>query len=62
MLKFKACTRCGGDMHKVEDIYGAFDQCFQCGHVVDLPSKTLLSYSQPTARKAKVKAGGQEAA
>jgi hypothetical protein len=35
MIWFKACPRCKvGDLALSEDIYGKYQQCFQCGHVI----------------------------
>ena len=35
MIWFKACPRCKvGDLVLAEDIYGKYQQCFQCGHLV----------------------------
>ena len=39
MLEFKACPKCHGDVYTVEDIYGDYARCLQCGYVVD-PVKT----------------------
>jgi hypothetical protein len=36
MVLLKACTRCGGDLHETEDIYGAYHDCLQCGHLIDV--------------------------
>ena len=32
----KACPRCRGHMRGATDLYGAYIQCLQCGHVVYL--------------------------
>lgn len=29
------CKRCFGDMYSNRDMYGAYQQCLQCGHMVD---------------------------
>ena len=39
MMLFKACPRCGGDMHATSDIYGRYAECIQCGHSRDLPEQ-----------------------
>ncbi len=39
MVHFKACSRCKGDMHPIEDRWGKFIQCLQCGNVTDLRPK-----------------------
>lgn len=38
MVGFKACTRCGGDVHLKSDMYGEYKECLQCGFVVDIPN------------------------
>ena len=37
MILFKACNKCKGDLHKVEDADGTYMDCFQCGNHVELP-------------------------
>lgn len=37
MVLFKACPRCGGDMHTTRDMYGDYKGCLACGHMIDLP-------------------------
>ncbi len=34
-ILFKACSRCKGDLHHGQDIYGRYLTCLQCGYVVD---------------------------
>ena len=36
MMKFKACPRCRGDIAVLEDIYGKYLSCLQCGYLKDL--------------------------
>ncbi len=37
MIWFKACPRCEqGDLVLNDDFYGAYQQCLQCGHIVEL--------------------------
>ena len=37
MIKFKSCPKCGqGDLILGQDIYGRYEHCFQCGHLIDL--------------------------
>ena len=38
MVSFKSCPRCSGDVVTKMDMYGRYDECLQCGHVVDLPT------------------------
>ncbi|MFH1651432.1 MAG: hypothetical protein ABID87_04970 [Chloroflexota bacterium] len=33
MIQFRACKRCGGDVSREEDRYGAYLQCIQCGAI-----------------------------
>ena len=35
---FKACPRCGGDVHTKADMYGSYRECLHCGHVSDIPT------------------------
>ena len=41
MMMFKACPRCGGDVHLTSDMYGHYAECIQCGHSRDIPEKAL---------------------
>ncbi|MDD5082335.1 MAG: hypothetical protein PHU08_03075 [Dehalococcoidales bacterium] len=34
--KFKSCPRCQGDVYLDKDIDGWYEQCVQCGYVLDL--------------------------
>ena len=55
-MLFKACPRCGGDMHVSGDIYGPYNKCVQCGHTADLPAEADLSVARAkTAHKPTVK-------
>ena len=37
LIWFKACPRCEqGDVVFNDDTYGAYRQCLQCGHIVEL--------------------------
>lgn len=36
MFYFKGCTKCHGDLHLEEDVYGSFYKCLQCGRIVDV--------------------------
>ena len=36
MLHFKACPRCGGDIHVNSDVYGEYKECLQCGMIQDI--------------------------
>ena len=29
----KHCPKCGGSLFHVDDIYGAYEQCLQCGFI-----------------------------
>jgi len=35
-MKGKACPRCQGDLFFLEDIYGPYLDCIQCGHNIDV--------------------------
>jgi DNA-directed RNA polymerase subunit M/transcription elongation factor TFIIS len=34
--KLKVCPKCGGKMMPDRDEYGAYEQCIQCGYLMDL--------------------------
>ncbi len=42
-LYFKACLKCGGDVHSDRDAYGFFQKCLQCGRIIDLELSAMLS-------------------
>ena len=35
LVLLKACPRCSGDLQRGEDMYGHYDKCIQCGHMVE---------------------------
>jgi DNA-directed RNA polymerase subunit RPC12/RpoP len=37
VIYYKACTKCGGDMHDSRDAYGSYVTCMQCGFLKDSP-------------------------
>ena len=40
MIKFKACHTCGGDLELLNDQYGSYAHCLQCGWTLEaLPGK-----------------------
>ncbi len=43
MILFKACRKCGGDMRSSSDMYGEYFQCAQCGNLIDLPERALVT-------------------
>ncbi len=50
MIWFKSCPRCNqGDLVFNDDVYGAYKQCLQCGHMVDLVPASA-SGSRPATR------------
>ena len=53
MMLLRACPRCGGDLLVTEDLYGAFNQCMQCGHIQDLPDERSTATVKRVAAKAK---------
>lgn len=57
MMMFKACPRCGGDVHMTSDMYGRYAECIQCGHTRDIPEKRLVE-----ARLARAVAAEKQAA
>jgi DNA-directed RNA polymerase subunit M/transcription elongation factor TFIIS len=38
--KLKTCPKCGGKMMPDRDEYGAYEQCIQCGYLMDLITST----------------------
>jgi ribosomal protein L37AE/L43A len=60
MVNFKACPRCKGDMSAVQDRFGEYWRCLQCGHSVNIGSsrpqfavsKVRLKPGRPRKRKA----------
>ena len=34
MIRFKGCTKCGGDVHMQNDMFGYYVSCLQCGNVL----------------------------
>ena len=56
-LLFKACPRCQGDMHETSDMYGRYNHCIQCGHIVDLPSEPLGGSMKVAVKTGTRKAG-----
>ena len=49
LVYFKACKRCGGDMHENRDIYGSYRECLACGNMKDLDDP--LSVMKSVRRK-----------
>lgn len=47
MFYLKACHKCQGDMYLGRDLYGIYQQCLQCGHIVELQ----LSHAQSNKLK-----------
>ena len=39
VIDFKACSRCQGDMHVKQDMYGEYRVCLQCGYMLDVQRK-----------------------
>ena len=50
VISLKSCARCHGDMHVVQDVYGEYNECLQCGNTVELPNTSR--YSDPRDRVA----------
>ena len=55
MLKLKSCTHCEGDMHRNRDVYGPYDECLQCGHMVNYDPDSRLLTLLAKAEKAQKK-------
>ncbi len=45
MLWFKACPKCGGDLHFESDIYGSFVHCLQCSYELSDVQVQRLPYT-----------------
>ena len=39
MLFFKACPKCHGDMFLDRDLHGVYHHCYQCGLMLDVPTR-----------------------
>lgn len=52
MIYFKACPKCHGDMHLVEDSLGDYRKCFQCGYILVLDAQELPSEKAVAQRRA----------
>lgn len=35
-ILFKSCDKCGGDLCRNEDQYGAYWQCLQCAYLIEI--------------------------
>ena len=42
MYWLKGCSRCGGDLHDEDDVYGAYVACVQCGYVLRDEEEVVL--------------------
>ena len=45
MFLLKACPRCHGDLHLVQDHYGGYVACMQCGHHLSVLEEADLRLS-----------------
>ena len=57
MLHLKACPRCHGDLHSNRDICGDYEECLQCGLMLDVEKQDDIlavpaGYSRKRARVA----------
>lgn len=46
MSKFSSCPKCGGQMFRDSDRFGAFESCIQCGTSRDINVESKLSDQQ----------------
>lgn len=46
MVDFRACPRCGGDLHANQDIYGEYKECLQCGYMADVQKELARRYGR----------------
>ena len=42
MLILKGCPRCKGDMNTSKDMYGEYEECLQCGYMLDVEKPSSL--------------------
>lgn len=47
MLYLKACPRCRGDVQFVNDVYGPFLGCLQCGFRITSGSREVMAAMTP---------------
>ena len=53
MIKIKACHRCRGDRELVQDQYGSYVHCLQCGWTLDeLSGKVPVPVGQEASKAA----------
>ena len=48
MFYFKGCTKCRGDLHLEEDVYGSFFKGLQCGRIVDVEASEVGQKKEAT--------------
>lgn len=60
MLKLKGCPRCQGPIMTNKDMYGEYEECLQCGYMLDIEQPgSLFGMAKPElelATKTKKKA------
>ncbi len=57
MILFKACDRCGGDIHGTSDQYGPYYKCLQCGYTAEqLEEPQLVGHGVSSGTEAGVAA------
>ena len=42
-LRYNACPRCRGTMCHDHDRFGAYLECLQCGHIIDLDASGIAT-------------------
>ena len=52
-FQFKACPRCGGDLHLESDMYGAYAQCLQCGYMGDQQQEQVTAQVAAIPKRSK---------
>ena len=58
MIYFKACPRCHGDVQFIQDIYGDYKGCLQCGYLADIEDTRRIEWAYIlAAEKSKPKRG-----
>ena len=56
VMLLRACERCGGDMQIGADVYGSYEKCVQCGHMVDpeaVRASVLMDAAEAVSAKTK---------
>ncbi len=47
MLVLKACPRCHGDLHRIDDLGVSYVSCLQCGQILTEQQEQALQHPTP---------------